>query len=106
MSSFGESQALLGVKGGIRIDRFGLFGKIKPGFVHFTGRQNLQLLNKQGRLRFALEAGGTLEYYLSPVVALRFDAGRTWIDFGGYRDSGLKTRNWNFQAGGGPTFRF
>ncbi len=106
---FGESQALFGIKSGIRIDRFGFFGKAKPGFIHMTDRQNLQLLNNQNRTRFALELGGVFEYYLSRSIVLRVDMGETMVDFGGYKPIGdyqPRTHNWGFQAGGGLVFRF
>jgi len=106
---FGESQALLGIKAGIRIDRFGFFGKVKPGFIHLTDRQNLQLLNDQSKTRFALELGGVFEYYIRPSFAFRLDMGETMIDFGGYKPIGdylPQTPRWGFQAGGGLVFRF
>lgn len=107
---FGESQALFGIKSGIRIDRFGFFGKVKPGFLHLTDRQNLQLLNNQNKIRFALELGGVFELYLSRSIALRVDMGKTMVDFGGYKTFGdyppQKSPQWGFQAGGGLAFRF
>jgi len=110
LSWFGESQVLFGIKAGIRIERFGFFGKVKPGLIYLTDRQNLQNLIDQSRLRFALELGGVFEYCLSPSVALRVDMGETLIDFGRYRAIGdypsQKTPNRGFQAGVGIVFRF
>jgi hypothetical protein len=88
LSWAGESQALFGIKAGVRVGRFGFFGKIKPGFLHLTDRQNLQLLQDQSRFRLALDIGGVLEYYLSSLVALRVDMGETFLSLSPYTSTG------------------
>jgi hypothetical protein len=107
---FGESEALFGVKAGLHADKFGIFGKIKPGLIHLTDRQNMQNLKDQSRFRFALEIGGALEFYLSRSIAFRIDMGETLINFGGYKQIGnfppQDTHNQGFQAGAGFVFRF
>ena len=110
LSWAGESQALFGIKAGVPWDRLGIFGTIKPGFIHFTDRQNLQLLQDQSRFRLALEIGGALEFYLSRSVALRVDMGETFINFGSYKCIGdsvpQPAPSWGFQAGAGLVFMF
>src|SRR2546421_5394473 len=52
-SDFGEMQGLAGVKSGIRIERFGLFGKARPGFIRFTDKQMVNSsLDNQNKARF------------------------------------------------------
>lgn len=108
--SFGESQALFGIKAGLRVDRFGLFGEIKPGFIRLTERQQLESLNDQSKMRFALRVGGVFEYYLSPSVAFRLDMGKTRVDFGGYKPIGdypaQDSPDWGFHTSLGLVFRF
>jgi hypothetical protein len=110
MKWFGESQVLVGVKAGYRTDKFGLFGKVKPGFVYLTDRQNMQNLINQDKLRFAIEIGGVLEYYFSRHIAIRLDVGKTLIDFGSYKPfedyPPRKAPNEGLQAGVGIVFRF
>ena len=79
-------QFLSGFKVGGRLDGFGLFGKLRAGFMRFgkvfdcpggTG------CHASGRAAPSLDAGGVLEVYPSRRTILRFDAGDTIIR---YRD--------------------
>lgn len=77
---------LFGVKAGVRKQKFGVFGKARPGFVHFTFTPILVCpLSQPGpclqpaKTNFAMDVGGVFEYYVSRNVALRFDAGDTLI---------------------------
>jgi hypothetical protein len=80
---FGETQALFGVKAGGRFDDFGLFAKVRPGFIHFGGGEAAERLSD--KTHFACDVGGVLEYYPSPRWLLRADFGDTIIPFGGTR---------------------
>ena len=78
--------ALFGVKAGLRKQKFGIFGKARPGFAHFTFTPLLACpLSQPGpclqptKTNFAMDVGGVFEYYVSRNVALRFDAGDTII---------------------------
>ncbi len=85
-------EVLTGVKAGYRNDKFGVFGKFRPGFIS-AGNTLLQtttvldsfgfsLTSTQrfGRLtERALDVGGVFEYYPSRRWAVRFDAGDTLI---------------------------
>jgi hypothetical protein len=84
-----KTQGLLGVKYGYRTDRWGIFGKFRPGFVNFDKRLNLcppnavcaAALTFSKRTEFAMDTGGVLEYYPARPVVLRFDVGNTIIRF-------------------------
>jgi hypothetical protein len=88
-----RTQGLFGVKTGIRSDGVGIFGKIRPGFIHFgDGAPG----PSSGATEFALDLGGVFEVYPSRPVALRFDLGDTIIRFGGL---GFTSHNLQFTAG-------
>jgi hypothetical protein len=72
-------EGLFGAKAGIRRDRFGLFGKLRPGFVHFNRDTDCPGCSIQGNFEFALDAGGVVEFYPSRKFVVRFDAGDTMI---------------------------
>jgi len=86
----GKTSALLGLKSGVRLDRFGFFGKARAGMWHFN------------RAYFAADLGGVLEYYPSPHAAVRVDIGDTILFYGG---TALGTVH-NFQPGIGMSYRF
>jgi len=86
----GKTSALFGTKTGVRLVRFGMFGKSRFGLWHFT------------RSYFAADLGGVLEYYPSSHTALRIDIGDTVIFYGGAQ---LGTVH-NFQPGIGFSYRF
>ena len=86
----GKASVLAGLKSGFRFSRFGVFGKGRAGFWHFT------------RTYKAADVGGVLEYYPSPRVAVRIDIGDTIIFYGGAQ---LGTVH-NFQPGIGVSYRF
>jgi len=81
-------QGLFGVKAGKRFEKFGVFGKARPGFVRFK-RGNyvfgtggcppgfLACLQPVARTNFAFDLGGVVEFYPSKRTILRFDAGDT-----------------------------
>lgn len=107
-------QGLFGVKAGARGDRMGIFGKARPGFMHFgEGRPDPRIQtfaavpSSFSTTEFALDLGGVLEFYPSRHTALRFDLGDTMI---GYRRGevsgrpGLTTHN--LQLSVGAAFRF
>jgi hypothetical protein len=109
---FGETQALIGLKAGARIDKFGLFAKARPGAIHFRRRQISDDFDDQSRTKFSLDIGGVFEYYPIRELALRIDLGDTIIPFGGRTirtstetvrfDTGLH----NLQGGIGLSLRF
>jgi hypothetical protein len=86
----GKVSVLSGLKAGVRFNRFGVFGKSRVGFWHFT------------QIYPAVDVGGILEYYASPRIAVRVDIGDTIIFYGGAQ---LGTVH-NFQPGIGVSYRF
>jgi hypothetical protein len=78
-------QSLFGVKYGMRSERAGIFGKIRPGFMRFTENEpSIPFIPPTpGATEFALDIGGVFELYPTRRVAFRFDIGDTIIRFGG-----------------------
>lgn len=76
-------QGLFGLKGGIRRNDFGFFGKMRPGFQSYA--QALEGITSQssgtvnytyGRsTNFALDLGGIVEFYPTESGTLRIEAG-------------------------------
>jgi len=105
-------QGLLGVKAGTRGDKVGVFGKLRPGFVHFgEGIFDQTILTFQAvaptfkSTQFALDAGGVVEFYPSRHTVMRFDLGDTIIRFNG--DGGRpKFTSHNLQLSAGVGVRF
>jgi Outer membrane protein beta-barrel domain len=97
-------QGQFGIKTGLRFDRFGVFGKVRPGFLHSY---------LYDRSSFSLDLGGVLEFYPTKRMIVRFDAGNTMTNrqtpF--FFNSGLFSlrRNYqshNLQLSAGVGFRF
>jgi hypothetical protein len=114
-------QGQFGAKIGKRFDRWGLFGKGRPGFVGFT-----RVLEAPGaQISFSdgpfvrsyypsLDVGGVVEFYISPRWMTRFDVGDTLIRYREIRFEGVTpafilqpgvTRH-NLQLSSGIGFRF
>src|SRR5215510_12226363 len=85
-------QAQFGVKIGKRFEKFGIFAKIRPGFlsvdrVFIIGPNSVTQVNGvfnfdfsfERRNFFTLDAGGVLELYPSKRTVVRFEAGDTAI---------------------------
>lgn len=76
---------VVGVKAGSRNDRWGVFAKARPGFIHFSSVPAFLCLAMAGscpqpvKTNFAFDVGGVFEYYPSSKVVVRFDAGDTII---------------------------
>jgi hypothetical protein len=86
-------QGQAGIKLGKRFERFGIFGKARPGVVSFgrtisfDGFDNSQgfpnpLFHFKRSTYFSLDLGGVLEFYPSRRIVTRFDAGDTMIRYG------------------------
>ena len=100
-----------GVKAGLRQKRFGVFGKARPGFIHFPetppnvcpliqslfGIPCLQL----AKTNFAMDVGGVFEYYASRKIGLRFDGGDTII-----KHQRILGTTHQLQISAGVVFRF
>src|SRR5215467_4755570 len=98
-----RTQGLFGVKTGLRSEKAGIFGKIRPGFVRFGDSGVVPGL---GFTQFALDFGGVFELYPTRSVALRFDVGDTVIRFGSNFTGGSAFYSNNLQISTGVAFRF
>lgn len=100
-------QGLFGVKGGIRRNHVGFFGKIRPGFNSYsqavtsvTGPTgNTQTFTYGRSTNLALDLGGIVEIYPSERSTLRLEAGDTHI-FYGTRTGNVNGVPTNYPGGG------
>jgi hypothetical protein len=114
-------QGLFGVRAGVRNGRVGLFGKVRPGFMHVRDRGVCAIPEGcgptppgytdryVGRFWFALDAGVVFEVYPSHRMALRVDAGDLFVRRFNYTDGTGKRfyySSHNVQTGGGVALRF
>lgn len=93
------SQGLAGVKAGKRFEKWGIFGKARPGIVSFSKGDGDYFLAGSGPLvssslpppfefrqkrlnTAALDLGGVLEFYPTRKIVTRFEAGDTLIHYG------------------------
>src|SRR5215469_996259 len=82
-------QGLFGVKGGIRRNHFGFFGKARPGFNSYSkaltgisGANPTSLTFSYARsTNFVLDLGGIVEFYPTVRSTLRVEVGDTHIFF-------------------------
>jgi len=98
-----RTQGLFGVKTGLRSEKAGIFGKFRPGFVHF-GESGV--VPGQSFTQFAMDVGGVFELYPSRSVALRFDVGDTVIRFTNPNLVSSTFNSNNLQISTGVAFRF
>ncbi len=105
-------QGQFGVKAGWRFDRFGLFGKARPGFIdtRYDFRsfffpcspgvvctpQSVAFTDSDTRA--SLDIGGVVEFYSFKRITVRFDVGDTIVN------RSFSTHN--FQLGAGVGYRF
>jgi hypothetical protein len=83
-----RANALFGAKLGWRSARFGVFGKVRPGFTRLSDSgvdcagdvcALVLLARPEYRTEFALDLGGVFEFYPSARTVARFDLGDTMI---------------------------
>jgi hypothetical protein len=71
-----------GAKFGERGKYWGLFAKLRPGFIYYkdawSGGENP---HRTDLSRFAVDAGGTVEFYPDRRSAIRFDFGTTLVRY-------------------------
>src|SRR5215510_8951841 len=87
-------QGQFGLKTGNRFDKFGIFAKVRPGFMSLgdvltqTGTETIDINGQpvvvpvfdfRRRSFFSIDLGGVLEFYPSRRFVVRFDAGDTMI---------------------------
>ncbi|HEY8461323.1 MAG TPA: outer membrane beta-barrel protein [Blastocatellia bacterium] len=103
-----KSQALFGAKYGMRSEKFGIFGKFRPGFVRFSQGDPgaLSIVPPSSETLFAFDIGGVFEIYPSRNVAFRFDLGNTLIRYSNADVFGDSFTQSNLQLSTGVAFRF
>jgi hypothetical protein len=120
------AQGLFGVKAGKRFEKFGVFGKVRPGFTSFSAGRREFIVVSPGvfdsrphrETHFSTDVGAVLEFYPTRRIVTRFDAGDTIIRYGDttgtfFTGAGTpqsfpirgETRH-NFQFSAGVGFRF
>jgi hypothetical protein len=103
-----STEGMLGVKVGKRYKNFGVFAKVRPGFM-----TDLYLNNdlSRGRTRFLVDVGAVVEAYPSRHTIFRVDLGDAIIPFGqntvavanGFQRLGT-THNFQYSLGFGIRF--
>jgi len=89
------AEGLFGVKVGKRFQKWGIFGKARPGLISFSeGQFDFQAISQpatnppsfsftqQPLTALAVDLGGVLEFYPSKRIITRFDFGSTIIHYG------------------------
>jgi hypothetical protein len=112
-------QGQFGVKSGLRFDRFGVFGKARPGFIHTDYDSWVLCIGPPCTVDsrdtgFSLDIGGVLEFYPTKRMVVRFDAGDTivnheapsFLDSAGFVTSGRNYATHTLQLSAGVGFRF
>ena len=79
-----DVQGLFGVKAGWRGRKFGVFGKVRPGFTRFTPvfdcpSFDFSACTFDHHTTFSLDAGGVIEGYVSRHIMVRGDIGGTYL---------------------------
>src|ERR1700730_18685810 len=94
-----------GVKAGTRTDRWGIFGKARPGVIHFSSVPAFLFIAcpclQPAKTNFAFDVGGVFEYYPSRKVLVRLGVDATIT----YHKNIFRTVH-EFQASAGVGLRF
>ncbi|HEV7893592.1 MAG TPA: outer membrane beta-barrel protein [Pyrinomonadaceae bacterium] len=124
-------QMQFGLKFGKRFDKFGVFAKVRPGFISFGeslrvtqtplapgGFDVVNTFTNERKTHFTTDVGGVLELYPTRRVLVRFDFGDTMIRYGAHDEAGSTFLGspdifkapaeigHNFQFTGGVSYRF
>jgi len=109
------SQALIGASLGWRGERIGVFGKVRPGWVHFSDRfiapgviciaifptPESCLVDATN---LAIDVGGVFNVYPTRSTVLRVDVGDTALRLGSHRPSAEWTQHLQVNVGAGWRF--
>ena len=110
-----QTQALAGVRGGIRFGRVGAFARVRPGLLHFSERffapdivcilifppPESCLIESTNA---ALDLGGIVEMYPTTRSVVRIDVGDTLIRFARSQQDAVWKHNLQLSAGAGVRF--
>ena len=79
------TEGLFGVRMGHRYQHFGVFGKVRPGFIYYEsavpGGLGDGANTPTSLTRFAADFGGTVELYPARRSTVRFDVGTTMVRY-------------------------
>jgi hypothetical protein len=76
-------QGFAGIKAGHRVDKYGVFAKVRPGVVtSFTRATGPGFFDRERVNKPALDIGGVIEYYPSKRTILRLDVSDVIVAFG------------------------
>ena len=110
-----QTELLAGIRGGARSDRFGVFGRARPGLIHFSQRffapdvvcilifpppQSCLIKSTNA----AVDLGGTVEIYPTRRSVLRIDVGDTLIRFARPQRDAAWKHNLQIATGAGVRF--
>jgi hypothetical protein len=114
-----KMEGLFGAKLGHQGQTWGIFGKVRPGFIYYENAWTGGETPKYDSLsRFALDTGGVVEVYPSRRSTIRFDVGTTLVRYlqdysnprlsqiGSLQSTQCYTTQGNFQISSGYTVRF
>ncbi len=91
--SASRTEAVFGIKAGPRFRRFGIFGRARPGIIHYAPSNRaacitilvypppLECRIAQGSTNFTVDFGGGMEFYPSRHGTIRLDLGDAMIRF-------------------------
>jgi hypothetical protein len=112
-------QGLFGLKLGQRWNRWGLFAKVRPGFIYYEeALPGRGITTPHSLSRFVWDFGGVAEIYTHHNGTIRFDAGTTLVRYltdktdtrftqiGGVISSQYYTNQGNFQISTAYSYRF
>lgn len=79
-----DVQGFAGLKAGLRRQKFGVFGKLRPGFTKFTPVLDCTAIDfascsEVGDTSFSVDAGGVVEGYISRRFMVRGDVGALYL---------------------------
>jgi len=76
------TEGLLGVKMGERFRKWGVWGKIRPGFIYYQeAMPGGGVDTPESLTRFAWDFGGIVELYPARSTTWRFDVGTTLVRY-------------------------
>jgi len=106
----GETEAVAGLRAGLRFGGVGIFAKARPGIVRLTDHQ-VRWLTDSGKIRGALDLGAAVELYPSTRLVIRIDLGGLYMPLGDRfvsvdRTVVAPTTSWNTHGGIGFAVRF
>ena len=78
----GAQEVLAGLKVGRSFRNWGLFSQVRPGFIHYDKTLAPGSSTEyESATRFALDLGGSVEYYASRNSTFRFNVGTTLVHY-------------------------